>query len=165
MDPATLILIALAIGLIILAYRQGPDTVQAGWQGTWRATKNLLPLLLTILFIVGFGETLLPRELVVRLLGENSGWRGILVACGLGAITPGGPFVSYPLVATLYKAGAGLGPLVAYTTAWSLWALSRLPLEISLVGVRLTSIRLLATLVFPPLSGLIVNLFFTCPAP
>jgi len=78
----------------------------------------------------------------------------------MGAITPGGPFVSYPLVATLYKSGAAIGPVVAYVTGWSLWAVTRIPLELSLVGPHLTFVRIISTLIFPPLAGLIATLLF-----
>ncbi|MEZ4636761.1 MAG: hypothetical protein R2856_17680 [Caldilineaceae bacterium] len=98
--------------------------------------------------------------MIASWLGGDSGWKGIFIASGIGAITPGGPFVSYPLVAVLYKSGAAIGPLVAFVTAWSLWALSRLPLEIAFVGPRLTMIRLASTLIFPPLAGWIAMTFF-----
>jgi uncharacterized membrane protein YraQ (UPF0718 family) len=86
--------------------------------------------------------------------------KGILIASGMGAITPGGPFVSFPLVAALYRAGAGIGPVVAFITAWSLLSISRIPMEIAFVGTRVVLIRVLATVVFPPLAGLIANGLF-----
>ena len=119
---------------------------------------ELTPLLLGVFVIVGFAEELLPREFIAQLLGGESGMRGILLASGLGMLTPGGPFVSYPLVATLYQAGASIGPLVAFITAWSLGSISRLPLEVGIVGVRLTAIRLASSLIFPPVAGLIATI-------
>lgn len=89
-----------------------------------------------------------------------SGLRGILIASGLGALTPGGPYVSFPLVASLYESGAGIGSVVAFVTAWSLWGVTRLPLEIAFLGVRVTLIRIASTLIFPPLAGLIARRFF-----
>ncbi len=119
---------------------------------------DLTPLLLGVFIIVGFAEELVPREFIAQLLGGKSGMRGILLASGLGMLTPGGPFVSYPLVATLYQAGAGIGPLVAFVTAWSLGSVSRLPLEVGIVGIRLTAIRLASSLIFPPVAGLIATI-------
>ena len=84
-----------------------------------------------------------------------------MIGCIAGALTPGGPYVSFPIVASLYKAGAGVGTVVAYVTAWSLWAVGRLPLEISLIGPKFTLIRFLSTLIFPPLAGLIARMFFS----
>ncbi|MDX1614587.1 MAG: permease [Candidatus Promineifilaceae bacterium] len=154
MDFSTIVIWALALALVAIASFQGKETLTLGLRGSWDALLRFLPLLLGIFIIIGFSDILLPKELIAQWLGGESGLKGIFIASGLGAITPGGPFVSYPLVATVYEAGAGIGPVVAFVTAWSLWAVSRLPLELAIVGPRVTAIRLASTLLFPPLAGL-----------
>lgn len=155
MDIGTILIWLLAGVLVVVALVRGDGTLNTGFQGSWRALIQLLPLLIGVFIIIGFADALLPKELIARLLGGESGFRGILLASGMGVLTPGGPFVSYPLVATLYQSGAGVGPLVAFVTAWALGSVSRLPLEIGLVGLRLTAIRLASSLIFPPVAGLI----------
>jgi len=158
MNTSTILILVLAGVLILVALFQGDGKTAAGFRASWQAMIDLTPLLLGVFIIVGFAEELVPREFIAQLLGGKSGMRGILLASGLGMLTPGGPFVSYPLVATLYQAGAGIGPLVAFVTAWSLGSVSRLPLEVGIVGVRLTAIRLASSLVFPPVAGLIATI-------
>jgi hypothetical protein len=160
MDSATIIMLAIAGIFIFLAYQRHDGTLQEGLLAGAKAFYGLLPLLIGVFIVVGLADYLIPKDVVARLLGESSGLRGLLVATVLGAITPGGPFVSFPLVASLYKAGAAIGPVVAFVTAWSLLALSRLPLEIGLVGVRLTVIRVVSSLIFPPLAGFIASILF-----
>ncbi|MBN2266466.1 MAG: hypothetical protein JW775_11710 [Candidatus Aminicenantes bacterium] len=58
------------------------------------------------------------------------------------------------------SAAAGLGTMVAFVTAWSLWAVTRLPLEIGIMGLRFTLIRLGVTFFFPPIAGLMAQVFF-----
>jgi uncharacterized membrane protein YraQ (UPF0718 family) len=157
MDLGIILIWFLAGVLVTIALFRGSDSLSAGFQGSWQALRDLFPLLLGVFIIIGFADALLPKELIAGLLGGESGVRGIFIASGLGVLTPGGPFVSYPLVATLYKSGAGIGPLVAFVTAWALGSISRLPLEIGLVGLRLTAIRLASSLVFPPLAGFIAT--------
>lgn len=158
MNTSTILILGLAGALIVVALLQGDGKTEAGFRASWQAMLELTPLLLGVFIIVGFAEELLPRAFIADLLGGESGVRGILLASGLGILTPGGPFVSYPLVATLYQAGAGIGPLVAFVTAWSLGSVSRLPLEVGIVGIRLTVIRLASSLIFPPIAGLIANI-------
>jgi uncharacterized membrane protein YraQ (UPF0718 family) len=98
-------------------------------------------------------QVLATKELVAKWLGTTTGWKGIALACLGGGLMPGGPYVYYPITAVLLQTGAGLGPLVAFVTAKNLWAFSRLPLEIALLGSQLTLIRFLVTLVLPPLFG------------
>ncbi|MEE8317826.1 MAG: permease, partial [Candidatus Omnitrophota bacterium] len=70
-----------------------------------------------------------------------------------GALTPGGPYVSMPIVAGLLRSGASMGTMVAYMTGWSLWAFGRLPMEIGILGFRFALIRLISVMILPPIAG------------
>jgi hypothetical protein len=50
--------------------------------------------------------------------------------------------------------------LVAFVTAKNLWAFSRLPLEVALLGPQLTLTRFLVTLALPPLLGYLAEKLF-----
>ncbi|MEA2952477.1 MAG: hypothetical protein QOJ96_1997, partial [Alphaproteobacteria bacterium] len=47
--------------------------------------------------IGAFVARLLPRELVARWVGAESGFVGLLIATILGALLPGGPVTIYPV--------------------------------------------------------------------
>jgi uncharacterized membrane protein YraQ (UPF0718 family) len=156
---ATILMIVVALALFAIAYAQGVHA--EGLRSALRTFLSIVPLLLAVFTIAGLVEVLVPKEKVASLLGDQAGFRGILLGSLAGAITPGGPYVSFPIVASIYHAGAGVGTIVAYVTAWSLWAVARLPLEISIIGPRLTLIRFLSTLIFPPIAGLIARAFLS----
>lgn len=156
---ATVLMIVVALALFGIAYAQGVHA--EGMHSGLRTFLSILPLLLAVFTIAGLVEVLVPKERVAALLGDQAGFRGIMIGSLAGAITPGGPYVSFPIVASIYHAGAGVGTIVAYVTAWSLWAVARLPLEISIIGPRLTLIRFLSTLIFPPIAGLLARTFFS----
>ncbi len=160
MDFGTWLLIGLALTLVVVAYRRGDGTLATGLRGAWASLVEFLPLLLAIFVVIGFSEVLLPRQVIAGWLGRGSGLKGILIASGVGALIPGGPFVSFPLIAALYKDGAGIGAVVAFVTAWSLWSLTRLPMEFAILGPRLMFARIVSTIFFPPLAGLIAAYFF-----
>lgn len=161
MNTATLVMAVITAILLFLAYSQGGNLPLAGLKVGGKMFLGVLPLLIFAFAIAGLVQVLVPQGLVLRWLGEKSGFKGILIGCLAGGLTPGGPYVSFPIVASLYKAGAGIGTTVAYITAWSLWAVGRLPFEISLIGPKFTLIRFLSTLIFPPLAGLIARAFFS----
>jgi len=156
---ATIVMIAFALALLGCAVNQGVHA--EGLRSGFHSFLSILPLLVAVFTIAGLVEVLVPKEKVAALLGDQAGFRGILLGCAAGAITPGGPYVSFPLVATIYHSGAGIGTVVAFVTAWSLWAIARLPMEIGIVGPRVTLIRVLSTLIFPPLAGLIARALFS----
>jgi len=160
-DRTTLFLIGVALALAGLAWWQGgPALVVAGLVDGGKTLLGVVPLLVAAFAIAGLIQTLVTRDLVTRWLGAGTGWRGIALACLGGALIPGGPYVYYPITAALLQAGAGLGVLVAFVTAKNLWSLSRLPLEMAILGPRLTLIRFGATLLLPPLLGLLAELLF-----
>jgi len=50
--------------------------------------------------------------------------------------------------------------LVAFVTAWSLWAVARMPMEVALMGVKFTLVRFVCTFFFAPIAGLLAHVFF-----
>ena len=153
----TLIMAAIALVLFVFATLKGQGQNIAGLKSSFRMLIEILPLLIFAFIIAGLVQTLLPRDLLSKWVGEESGFRGIIIGTLAGSITPGGPYVSLPIVAALLKSGASVGTMVAFLTGWSLWAIARLPMEIGILGWKFTLIRLTSVFVFPPIAGLIAS--------
>lgn len=154
-DRTTWILGGVAVILASLAWRQGGlELVWAGVVAGGETLLSVVPLLIAAFLIAGLIQVLVSRETVKRWLGEEAGWRGIALACLGGALIPGGPYVYYPIAAVLLKSGASVGVLVAFVTAKNLWSVSRLPLEVALLGPQLTAVRFAVTFLAPPLLGM-----------
>jgi len=161
MNTATIIMGIIAVILLILAYFVAKDLPLSGLETGGKMFLEILPLLIFAFIIAGMVQVLIPKEFILKYLGAEAGFKGILIGCIAGGLTPGGPYVSFPIVASIWKSGAGIGTVVAYVTAWSLWAVGRLPYEISLIGPKFALIRFLSTLIFPPIAGLIAQSFFS----
>ena len=80
----------------------------------------ILPVLVGGLLIGGLIQQFIDQDKITKILGEKSGFSGLIFATLAGVITPGGPFTSFPIVFALWVAGADIGALVAYVAAWSL---------------------------------------------
>jgi len=153
MNATTLIMVALAIVLIAVAYFRGG----LHWKGLERGGRMLADnalLLLASFLVAGLAQVLIPRDIIQQWIGAESGLRGILLGSIAGGLTPGGPYAVFPIVGSLYRAGASLGAVVSFVSAWSLWSVTRLPMEVALIGPRVAIVRFVATLVVPPLAGL-----------
>jgi len=153
-----LIMGILAVILVYIGYQRGQHEHVIGLKSAWTMTIQVLPLLLFAFIVAGMIQALLPRELLTKWVGTESGFRGILIGTIAGGLTPGGPYVSLPIVAGLIRSGASVGTMVAFLTGWSLWAVARLPMEIGILGWKFTLIRFVSTLIFPPIAGLIAQL-------
>ncbi|MCF8029560.1 MAG: permease [Desulfohalobiaceae bacterium] len=150
------------LGLGVLAGAQGGvERLLLGLYQGFSMLLRLSPLLLLAFATAGLMTVLIPEEKVSRWLGQESGWKGLLLGGLAGALVPGGPFIYFPIAASFLVSGAEIGTVVCFVTAKNLWSLSRLPIEIALLGVELTFIRYAATAVFPPLVGLAANQLFS----
>ena len=156
----TIILGILAVVLLYIGYSKGEQQHIAGLKTGLVMTLEILPLLVFALIVAGMVQVLLPAELISKWIGTESGMKGIFIGTLAGAIAPGGPYVSLPLAAAIFRSGAGVGTMVAFLTGWSLWAVSRLPMEVGILGWRLTLIRLASTFIFPPIAGFIAHFMF-----
>jgi uncharacterized membrane protein YraQ (UPF0718 family) len=116
-----------------------------------------LPILLLGFVIAGLVQVLLPKEVISRWLGAQAGGKGVLIACVAGGLVPGAPYAVLPLAAALYQSGAGLGAVVGFVSAWSLWSVSRLPVEMALVDPKAALVRYGITFIVPPVAGLLAN--------
>ena len=153
----TTIMGVLALGLVVVGYLRGQGQHVHGLKAALSTTVGILPLLVCAFVVAGMTQALLPRELLSKWVGTQSGIKGILIGTVAGAFAPGGPYVSLPIVAGLLRAGASAGTMVAFLTGWSLWAIARLPMEVGVLGWRFTLIRVASTFLFPPIAGLIAQ--------
>ena len=157
----TIIMGVLAVTLLFIGYSKGEGQHIRGLKASLKMTIEILPLLIFAFIMAGMIQALLPREMLSKWIGEESGIKGILLGTMAGGLTPGGSYVSLPLAAGLLRAGAGVGTMVAFITGWSLWAVSRLPMEIGILGWKFTVVRLATTFFFPPIAGFLAQTIFS----
>ena len=151
-----LVLWGLAIVLALCALRRSTAKARVAIMTAGERFLEITPRIALALLAAGFIGVLVPSEPVARYIGPDSGFLGILIASVVGGFVPGGPILSFPLVVVLYKAGAGIPQLIAFLTAWSVFAFHRVAIyELTLMGWRFSAVRLISSLVLPPLAGLL----------
>jgi uncharacterized membrane protein YraQ (UPF0718 family) len=161
-EPSTYILAGLALTLAVIAYLKDPGLPMVGVKNGLSLLSFVVPRMIPALVLAGLMQVLVPQEVVARYFGHASGFKAVVIASIAGALTPGGPMVTVPLLVVLSNSGAGMPPLVAYMTSWSLFGLQRIiSWEAPLMGWRFVSVRVLATFAFPLLAGWIVTLFYS----
>lgn len=156
----TVIMGVLAIILLFIGFYKGEGQHISGMKSALNMTVQILPLLVFAFIVAGMVQVLLSPESLSKWIGTESGIRGILIGTVAGSLVHGGPYVSLPIAAGLIRSGANVGTMVAFLTGWSLWAVSRLPMEVGILGWKFTLIRITSTFFFPPIAGLIAQTFF-----
>jgi uncharacterized membrane protein YraQ (UPF0718 family) len=119
---------------------------------------GMLPKMAAGCLIAAFVTRLLPREVVARVVGSESGILGILVAMAMGAVLPGGPLTIYPVAGAFLLLGADVGTAVAFITAWNLLGYNRaLIWELPFFGPEFVGWRILIALPLPIIAGLMAR--------
>jgi len=102
----------------------------------------------------GFIAEILPHDLIGSWLGPDSGVVGVMLATLGGALTPGGPVVGFSIGAAALKSGAGAPQVIAYSTAWALYAVHRLVIwEVPMMPARIVWLRAAVSLPLPFLAA------------
>jgi hypothetical protein len=141
---------ALVVGLGLAAAVKGRILFREGVREGVTDFLRLMPKVLLGVVGSGFVAAVMPADLTARYLGPESGFLGVAIAILGGAFTPGGPVVGFSIGAAAIKSGAGAPQVIAYVTAWALFAVQRFFLwELPIMPPRLVWIRALASLPLP----------------
>ena len=119
---------------------------------------DILPKVMAACLIAAFVAVLMPRELVVRWVGAESGFLGLVIATLAGVICPGGPITIFPIAAAFVSIGADIGATVAFITSWTLLGYARaLVWELPFFGPDFVMWRIVAAAPLPLVAGLIAR--------
>ena len=150
--------VSLAMG-VLCWYLDGPEAVEASLDNYVSQILNLIPRMSAAVLIGGFIQVLVPRSLVARWLGDGAGFRGILIATGVGALTPGGPMLAFPLVLVLRNSGASLTSVITFITAWAVLGIHRIVMwELPFMGTEFAAVRYISSIPLPIIAGLTIML-------
>jgi len=155
MDLSLGILLGLVVIALGVAFARDRSLPFAGLRASARLLGSVWIELALGFVLAGLVDVLIAPSTLVRWLGPGQGARGILVGWIVGLALPGGPYLLFPLVASLFGKGAGPGPLITLVVAKTLVSPVRmLTYEAPLLGWPLTLARLLPGLLVPPVLGL-----------
>jgi hypothetical protein len=150
----TFFLLGIAAVLALIAARRNRElALRGGRLGTMEFIR-LIPRIAVGVIGSGYIAAALPQDLVLQWLGPGSGLLGILIATLAGTLTPGGPVVGFSIGAAALKGGAGAPQVIAYSTAWALFAFPRLiAFELPMMPHGVVWLRVLVSLPIPLLAA------------
>lgn len=151
----------LAIAIVAVAVQKGSSGVVDGLEGTWHLLRRAAPVTLLGMTLAGTMQVLAPPGVVGRYMGENSGLLGLLIGISAGLITPGGPYVMYPIGAALMTSGAGIGPMAGYVSTRNLVTVNRLFVwELPFLGLPFTITRIAISFWMPIATVIMVPIVY-----
>lgn len=137
----TKIFYIVSIFALIISFFKSKEKTMIALKKAWKSFENILPQFLSILIIIGVALSILTPEQISKLIGNESGWIGVIVASAIGAITLIPGFIAFPLAAALLKSGAGYMQIAAFVSTLMMVGVVTMPVEFKYFGKKATFIR------------------------
>jgi len=149
-----LITVCMVSAAVAVYLRDGWERFAGVFLGDVHIFLDILPKMAAGCLIGVFSTLLIPREMVARLVGAESGFTGLLIATFAGVIMPGGPVTVYPVAGAFLAVGADIGAALAFVTSWTLLGYARaLVWELPFFGPDFVLWRMAVAPLFPLFVG------------
>jgi uncharacterized membrane protein YraQ (UPF0718 family) len=142
------ILYGITIILLIISYYKDKKKTKMALKKAWKSFENILPEFLGVIMLVGVLLAVLNPQVISKIIGNNSGWFGVVVAAIVGAVTLIPGFVAFPTAAMLLQNGAGFMQIGAFVSTLMMVGIVTMPVEIKYFGKKLTILRNLFAFIF-----------------
>ncbi|NTW72012.1 MAG: permease [Eubacteriaceae bacterium] len=144
----TEIFYVVSISALLLSFYKSKEKTKKALSKAWKAFENIMPQFLSIIIIIGVMLTVLSPAQISNLLGNESGWGGVILAALIGSVTLIPGFVAFPLAAALLKGGAGYMQIAAFISTLMMVGIITIPLEIKYFGKKAAILRNLFAFIF-----------------
>lgn len=105
--------------------------------------KEMLLVIPPIFILLGLLDIWVPKETMVKYMGEGSGLKGIVLAMVIGSAAAGPLYGAFPVAAVFMKKGVKFTNVLIFIGAWSTTKIPMLLFEIASLGPRFAITRLL----------------------
>ena len=161
---SSLVVVAVVLAVHLVLWRPYPALAGQSLRNWGSGMLDVLAVVPSVLILIGLFDAWVPRELVARNLGPESGGRGVLLALLLGTGAAGPIYAAFPIGIVLLEKGARTANLVIFLGAWATIKLPMLMMESAFLGTRFALLRLALTLPGIIACGFLVEALVPRPA-
>ncbi|MBP3929141.1 MAG: permease, partial [Peptostreptococcaceae bacterium] len=99
---------------------------------------QMLGVIPPIMLMLGLMDVWIPRDILIKYMGDKSGLLGIFLAMLIGSLAAGPMYAAFPFTAVLMKKGVKFSNIIIFMNAWCVTKISTLLFEISALGFKFT---------------------------
>lgn len=105
--------------------------------------KEMALVIPPVFVLLGLLDIWVPRETMMKYMGERSGITGIILAIILGSAAAGPLYGAFPVAAVFMKKGVKFSNIIIFIGAWSTTKIPMLLFEMSALGSKFALTRLI----------------------
>lgn len=133
--------IVLFINLILLFLQ--PDTGKQSFSFTGKNFINFIIMLTPVFICIGLLDEWVDRDTMIKLMGEKSGIKGILIAFFFGVITAVPFYALLPIAVVIIKKGSRLSNVLIFICSSASIRIPLLLFEVTSMGFPFMLVRLI----------------------
>lgn len=153
-------IIIAALGLTVLAIVDFSLSIKA-LEHSYSSLISMLLVIPPIFVLIGLFDVWIERETMIRLMGENSGIKGMVIAFFVAALSAGPTIAAFPIAAMMLKKGAKYTNVLFFVMVWSSLKLPIVIFQVTTIGLKLTLIINLTMLAVFVIGAMVANKVFT----
>jgi uncharacterized membrane protein YraQ (UPF0718 family) len=119
---------------------------QIGFKAISISTYQIGQMLLVIppvFIMLGLLDVWVPKETMVKFMGNGSGLKGILLSIFIGSAAAGPLYGAFPVAAVFMKKGVKFSNILIFIGAWSTTKIPMFLFEVAALGAKFAFTRLL----------------------
>jgi len=105
--------------------------------------KEMALVIPPVFILLGLLDIWVPREIMMKYMGEKSGIKGIVLAILIGSAAAGPLYGAFPVAAVFMKKGVKFSNVLIFIGAWSTTKIPMFLFELSSLGINFAVTRLL----------------------
>jgi uncharacterized membrane protein YraQ (UPF0718 family) len=129
------------LGLVIIAFVDQLRATKAV-QVLGFSLKEMALVIPPIFLLLGLLDVWVPRQTMVKYMGEGSGPKGVLLAIFIGSAAAGPLYGAFPIVAVFMKKGVSFTNILIFIGAWSTTKIPMFLFELAALGPKFAWTRL-----------------------
>ncbi len=137
-------IITAVLYLITVVYKQEMALYAA--QITFGYLKEMIQILPAVFIISGLITIWVPKEVVMKNFGKESGFKGKTFSILMGSVSAGPIYAAFPVAFSLLSKGASISNVVVIISAWAVVKIPMLLVEAKFLSLNFMMVRALFTI-------------------
>ena len=121
--------------------------------------KEMFQVLPVVFLLTAIIEAWVPKDVIIRRLGDSSGFSGALLSLLLGSVSVGPIYAAFPISKMLIAKGASVGNIVIILSSWAVIKIPMLANEAKFLGVKFMVARWFLTVVSILIMARLISFF------
>lgn len=122
---------------------------------------TMLSVIPPIFVLIGLLDVWVPKETMIKYMGDDSGLLGLFLAFLLGTMAAGPLYAAFPIAGLLLKKGAKFSYVIFFLGTWTAAKLPLVLFEMTSLGVKFTLIHVSSMLILYFIGSIIIDKILT----